>query len=131
MIFNIKMFEPEKSYAVVKSEGYESVLRHSHEFVEIVYVESGTAVQTLNYETINLKKGDLFVVFDDSQHSIRPTCDEKDFRLINIIFQKEFIDFDWSVLTPITPFNTLHNREFADFIGMAWTPSRTPVPPVP
>ena len=33
---------------------------HSHEFVEIVYVESGTAVQKLNYETINLKKGDFF-----------------------------------------------------------------------
>lgn len=119
MIFNMKMFEPEKPYAVVKSEGYESVLRHSHEFVEIVYVESGTAVQTLNYEMIHLKKGDLFVVCDDSQHSIRPTCDEKDFRVINIIFEKDFIDFDWSVFLPITPFNTSHNHDIANAIAMA------------
>lgn len=45
MIFNIKMFESEKEYAVVKSVGYESVLKHRHEFVELVYVERGTAVQ--------------------------------------------------------------------------------------
>ena len=55
MIFNLKMYEPKKSYAIVKSVGYESVLTHSHDFIEIVYVENGTAVQKLNYETINLK----------------------------------------------------------------------------
>lgn len=52
MIFNIKMYEPKKSYAVVKSTGYESVLRHSHEFVEMVFVESGSAVQKVNSETV-------------------------------------------------------------------------------
>ena len=54
MIFNIKMYEPKKSYAVVKSTGYESVLRHSHEFVEMVFVESGSAVQKVNSETVEL-----------------------------------------------------------------------------
>ncbi len=107
MIFNIKMFESEKKYAVVDSVGYESVLKHSHEFVELVYVEHGTAVQKLNYETINLKQGDLFIISDESEHSIRPTCEENEFRLINIIFLKSFLDFDYSVFQPITPFNTL------------------------
>jgi len=119
MIFNLKMYEPEKDYAIVKSVGYESVLTHSHEFVELVYVESGTAVQKLNYETINLKKGDVFIIADNSEHSIRPTCEENDFRLINIIFNKKFIDFDYSVFWPITPFNTLHNHEFTDIINIA------------
>lgn len=54
MIFKIKMYEPKKSYAVVKSTGYESVLRHSHEFVEMVFVESGSAVQKVNSETVEL-----------------------------------------------------------------------------
>jgi AraC-like DNA-binding protein len=119
MIFNLKMYEPKKDYAIVKSVGYESVLTHSHEFVEIVYVENGTAIQKLNYETINLKKGDLFVIADDSEHSIRPTCEENDFRLINIIFKKNFIDFDYSVFYPITPFNILHNNEFISIINTA------------
>lgn len=119
MIFNLKMYEPKKSYAIVKSIGYESVLTHSHEFVEIVYVESGEAVQKLNYETINLKKGDLFIIADDSEHSIRPTCEENDFRLINIIFKKDFIDFDYSVFYPITPFSVLHNEEITSIINTA------------
>ena len=59
MIFNIKMYEPKKSYAVVKSTGYESVLRHSHEFVEMVFVESGSAVQKVNSETVELRRGDM------------------------------------------------------------------------
>ena len=54
MIFKIKMYEPKKSYAVVKSTGYESVLRLSHEFVEMVFVESGSAVQKVNSETVEL-----------------------------------------------------------------------------
>ena len=71
MIFNIKMYEPKKSYAVVKSTGYESVLRHSHEFVEMVFVESGSAVQKVNSETVELRRGDMFVIADDSEHSMR------------------------------------------------------------
>ena len=119
MIFNIKMFESEKEYAVVKSVGYESVLKHRHEFVELVYVERGTAVQKLSYETINLKQGDMFIISDDSEHSTRPTCDENEFELINIIFLKSFLEFDYSVFQPIVPFNTLHLPEIPAMINRA------------
>lgn len=119
MIFNLKMYEPEKKYAVVESVGYESVLRHSHEFVELVYVESGTAVQKLNYETIDIRQGDVFVIADDSEHSIRPTCGENEFRLINIIFLKDFVDFDYSVFRPIAPFNTLQQPEIWETVCRA------------
>ena len=103
MIFNIKMYEPKKSYAVVKSTGYESVLRHSHEFVEMVFVESGSAVQKVNAETVELKAGDMFVIADDSEHSMRPTCEENDFKVVNIIWCKDFIEFDYSAFSPLTP----------------------------
>lgn len=119
MIFNLNMFESEKKYAVVSSKGYESVLIHRHEFVELTYIESGTAVQKIGFETVNLKKGDLFVISDDSEHSIRPTCEENDFRVINIIFLRDFVDFDYSVFNPIIPFNVLHLKEITDLIAMA------------
>ncbi len=110
MIFNLKMFEAEKNYAVVRSVGYESVLRHSHEFVELVYVESGTAVQKLNGESINLQEGDMFIIADRGvEHYIRPTCEENKFRVINIIFRHDFISFDYSVFRPVTPVSTLYN----------------------
>ncbi len=119
MIFNIKMYDPEKLYAVVKSVGYESVLRHSHEFIEMVYVESGTAVQKINFETIELKAGDLFVIADDSEHNMRPTCEENDFRVVNIIWCKEFIDFDYSVFSPVTPVNIAAYPEMTEWIYKA------------
>ena len=43
MIFDIKMYNTDRSIIVVRSEGYESILRHSHSFIEIVFVESGRA----------------------------------------------------------------------------------------
>ena len=67
-------------------DGYESVLRHSHEFVEMVFVESGSAVQKVNSETVELRRGDMFVIADDSEHSMRPTCEENDFKVVNIIW---------------------------------------------
>ncbi|MFQ7034664.1 MAG: hypothetical protein ACLRTQ_02700 [Candidatus Borkfalkia sp.] len=37
------MYNTDRSIIVVRSEGYESILRHSHSFIEIVFVESGRA----------------------------------------------------------------------------------------
>lgn len=116
MIFNIKMYDPEKSYAVIKSVGYESVLKHSHEFIEMVFVESGSAVQKINDETVKLKAGDLFVIADGSEHSIRPVCEGNDFRLINVIWCRDFIDFDYTMFTPGVPINIAHRSEIIDLI---------------
>ncbi len=120
MIFNLKMFEAERDYAVVRSVGYESILRHSHEFVELVYVVSGTAVQKVNGESSYLQEGDMFVIADRSvEHYIRPTCEEKKFRLINIIFRPDFVAFDYSVFRPIMPLNTLHNPSMKRMVDFA------------
>lgn len=120
MIFNIKMYEPKKSYAVVKSVGYESVLRHSHEFVEMVYVESGTAVQKVNSETVELKAGDMFVIADESEHSMRPTCEENDFKVVNIIWCKDFVEFDYSAFSPLTPVNVSAYPDIASLVYKAF-----------
>ena len=38
MIFNLKMFDTNKNIIVNESEGYESVLNHSHDFIEITFI---------------------------------------------------------------------------------------------
>lgn len=119
MIFNIKMYEPKKSYAVVKSTGYESVLRHSHEFVEMVFVESGSAVQKVNSETVELRRGDMFVIADDSEHSMRPTCEENDFKVVNIIWCKDFIEFDYSAFSPLKPVDISSRQEMVSLVYKA------------
>ena len=50
----------------------------------MVFVESGSAVQKVNSETVELRRGDMFVIADDSEHSMRPTCEENDFKVVNI-----------------------------------------------
>ena len=119
MIFNIKMYEPKKSYAVVKSTGYESVLRHSHEFVEMVFVESGSAVQKVNSETVELRRGDMFVIADDSEHSMRPTCEENDFKVVNIIWCKDFIELDYSAFSPLKPVDISSRQEMVSLVYKA------------
>ena len=93
------MFETKYQFAVNRSVGYESVVRHSHSFVEMVYVESGSALQSLDGEVMDLTAGDMFIIAGSQHHSISPKCDEKDFRIINIIFDKLFVDIDFSVFS--------------------------------
>ena len=102
MLFQMNMFEPNLPLAANRSVGYESVLRHRHAFVEFVYVENGEGIQKLDTgQKMTVKKGDVFIIADDTQHSIRPTCEESEFRIINILFEKEEIGVDYDIFNPI------------------------------
>ena len=102
MLFSMNMFETNLPIAVKRSVGYESVLKHRHAFVELVYIESGTGIQKLDTgKAMTVKKGDIFIIADDTQHSIRPTCEETEFRIINIIFEKAAIDVKYDVFKNI------------------------------
>mgnify|MGYP001053419598 CR=1 FL=1 len=116
MQFNMKMFEPDRMFAVNRSVGYESVLEHNHSFVELVYVESGKGMQKIGFESMQLRKGDVFVIADDSKHFIRPSCEENDFKIINVIFEKEFIDVDYSAFLPCFPANFHDDSETVKYI---------------
>ena len=71
MSFNMKMFDSKVNVVVVKSSGYDAIVPHSHEFVELVYVVSGEAENKLGDERIPLKSGDVFVMADkEIQHSV-------------------------------------------------------------
>lgn len=85
MIFDMKMFSIDRNIIVVKSEGYESILRHSHNFIEITYVVSGRALHNVGDKTVEVKAGDVFVIATGEEHNIRPVCKESDFKIINIV----------------------------------------------
>ena len=102
----MEMFEQTLPFSANRSIGYESVLQHNHSFVEMVYLENGEGTQKLGTgQKMPLKKGDVFIIVDDTQHSIRPTCEEKEFRIINILFEKQAIDVDYTLLQTIQPKN--------------------------
>ena len=90
MIFNLKMFDTDKNIIVNESEGYESVLNHSHDFIEITFIKSGIALHQINDTHVEIKKGDIFVIATDAVHSIKPISQHEDFSLTNVIVNKCF-----------------------------------------
>ncbi len=64
---------------------------HSHEFLEMVYVTSGSAAHTLNEERTTISKGDYFIIDYGASHKYNAIGIEK-FIIINILFKPEFID---------------------------------------
>ena len=90
MIFNLKMFDTDKNIIVNESEGYESVLNHSHDFIEITYIKSGIALQQINDTYVEIKKGDIFVIATDAVHSIKPISQNDEFSLTNVIINKSY-----------------------------------------
>lgn len=107
MSFNMKMFDSKVNVVVVKSSGYDSIVPHSHEFVELVYVVSGEAENKLGDERIPLKSGDVFVMADkEIQHSLQPKGDSSEFSIVNIIFPYDFYQFNWEALSPKNVFSS-------------------------
>lgn len=96
MIFDIKMYNTDRNIIVVRSEGYESILRHSHSFIEIVFVESGRALHNVGESCVEIKKGDVFVIATGEEHNIRPVCKESDFKIVNVVCSHElFADIEF------------------------------------
>lgn len=101
MSFNITMFDSKINVVVVKSEGYGSIVSHSHEFVELVYVVRGEGENILDDKRVPVKSGDIFVIADrEVRHSLCPIGDPASFSIINIIFPFDFYKFNYALLPP-------------------------------
>ena len=95
------MFDSKVNVIAVKSSGYDSIVQHSHDFVELVYVVNGDAKNYIGEKRISLKAGDIFVIADRNiAHSIVPTGNVDSFSIINIIFPFDYYQFDYSLLPP-------------------------------
>lgn len=62
---------------------------HSHDFLELVYVTRGHAVQQLGTDTMRLSPGDFFILDFGAFHRY---LDTGDFEIINCLFAPEYMD---------------------------------------
>ena len=129
MSFNITMFDSKINVVVVQSEGYGSIVAHSHEFVELVYVVSGEGENNVGNKRIPVKAGDIFVIADrDTRHSLCPTGDPSAFSIVNVIFPFDFYKFNYALLSPehVFPAGTIPNAKQLveqiqeEYLGKRW-----------
>lgn len=102
MSYNLRMFDSNPGVIVVRSSGYASIVAHSHEFVEIVFIEQGQAISLVGSEFVKLKAGDLFVIADRMvSHAVQPVGGEEELSMINVIFPFEFYELDYGQFNPL------------------------------
>lgn len=115
MSFNIAMFDPKVNIVVVESEGYGSIVPHSHEFVELVYVKSGKGENIIGERKIPVKQGDLFLIADrEVSHSIFPFGNPATFTVWNIIFPFDFYNHNYDLISPetVVPLDKIRDGEY-------------------
>lgn len=72
-----------------KQSRFIDVSPHSHDFIEIIYIYSGTCYQNINGKDIILKTGDICIIDTGIIHSIKKANIDDIF--INILMKKEYL----------------------------------------
>lgn len=75
------------AYAVIR----EHVETHSHDFIELAYMQKGRTVHTLNDGRAVLQAGDFVLLADNACHSYQKLGNDE-VRVINCLFLPKFID---------------------------------------
>lgn len=105
---------------ISKHNRFANYPQHSHQFLEMNYMYSGSCTQIIDGKNITLKKGDILLMDVGSQHSIK-ALGTNDI-LLNILFQNQSVNLSWlekmkgsssiafQVLSQLTESNEQNNR---------------------
>ena len=80
---------------------------HTHDFIEIVYVTAGSALEVVNEEQYEVQRGDLLFINYGATHAFLP---HEPFSYVNICFKPEAIT--QNILTPENAFAILQLTAF-------------------
>lgn len=69
---------------------YSLPIMHNHDYIEIVYVYSGTCLHFLNDSFFEMKEGDLCILAPHSTHALSATHDDD--VILNIMLSKKLLD---------------------------------------
>lgn len=87
------LFYNNKDIFISKHNRFSDYPLHSHQFIEINYVVSGSCTQIVEGETVTLHEGDFIFLDIGCKHSIK-ALSENDI-LVNIIFSDKSINIQW------------------------------------
>ena len=85
---------------------------HTHDFIEIVYILSGSVTQTVDGISYDMKRGDIAFLNYGSTHTFSPSAP---FSYINVCFSPELLGN--SIITPQNAFSLLALTSFNEIRG--------------
>lgn len=88
------LFDKGSSFGIIKYNESEckKQRQHSHEFIEICYIISGSGFHKINNSQHEVKKGDLFIIDLDMKHYFFNHNNKEDLVTYNIMFKPDFLD---------------------------------------
>jgi AraC family transcriptional regulator, dual regulator of chb operon len=89
-INSAKLMLPSEDIAIHKHDRFTKFDEHNHDYIEMMFVYSGTIVHHFEDEVIRLNKGEILLLDMKVSHSIE-LAQEEDIA-INIMIKKEFFD---------------------------------------
>ncbi|MCK5852137.1 helix-turn-helix domain-containing protein [bacterium] len=75
--------------ALIIYENHSPIYSHTHNFDELVFVLSGTALHIADDEEYPLIRGDVFTIHGNHKHSFRNT---QNFHIANLLYKKDFFE---------------------------------------
>lgn len=96
---------PDENVTISKHHRYIRVPNHKHNFIELIYVYSGSCTQTINGSTINLKTGEMCLLDTNVIHSLEAAG--KNDIIINCLMRKDY--FDTSFFSRLSSNNLISN----------------------
>lgn len=109
--FTLKMFDPKNQIIVFQSTGYEAIVEHAHDFLEIVYILAGKGIHNIRGREALLREGDMFVITTNDSHTMIPELPAEEFRWINCIVSRELMEKYCGYIDPLKTVNFADNRE--------------------
>lgn len=100
MKYTVQMIDPAENIMMLESKNNDGRIPHSHEFVELVYVQSGKGLHNTQGKSYAVSAGDLFILHTQDEHSLVPLGQgeaQEKFRWVNCLFLPGFIDFDLAI----------------------------------
>lgn len=104
---HLHYFTPQKDFPFYIQYGHhdENMFLHSHaDFSELVFVLGGRATHIVNDEEYSIKKGDVFVINENTSHGYK---DPHHFRICNIMFQADYFIRDFGDIKSLPGYHSL------------------------
>ncbi|WP_170311603.1 AraC family transcriptional regulator [Vallitalea okinawensis] len=102
-----KFLKDDEMIGIHKHDRFIKFDTHKHDYLEMIYVYSGSIRQTIGQSQIEVKAGEIIILDLNISHSIEPAM--KGDIAANILIKKEF--FDWIVMSQLAD-----NDIISDFI---------------